>query len=726
MPDGNAPRLVDHSFSPLSPASKEAAMRVTPLLGSLVVLGLVSAVPAQNVRYYGCGGLNPKDSLVIKSGTSPTIGQRMTIGLDNPLKTQGCSTFTFLFMDTAPDPGFPCGTKLPAGWSMVSPTAPAELLFTPFDGYLLFVGPVWGCTPGPSYFDFDIPRALDLIGKKLYVQGMLFDLSSSVRAALTNGAELTLGPTPQQTAFGASLSGRISPSDEVDVYEFQAKAGDQLVIPYRCVTGGSFKVQLAIYDSKWRKVASVTGTDGIFRPVLSSSGPHRLAVIGASSATGDYHVDLQRIREPGGAVTKSFGDSVSSSLSPTWTDIDVYKFSALAGDQLRIPFACVTGGSFGLQLELYDAQGKLLASKAGTKGSFSPAALAAAGDYYLWISNPKRYLTGSYHFDLQRTRNPGGAVDKSFGDSISGSLAPTWTDIDIYKFSALAGDQLHVPFACVTGGSFQLQLDLYDAQGKLLGTKAGTSDIFVSTPLPSGGDYFLWVSNPSLYPTGSYHLDLQRTRAPGSAVTKSFGDSISGSLAPTWTDIDVYKFSALAGDPLYIPFARVTGGTFTLRLEIRDSQGALVATKSGDSGVFEPAPLSKTGDYYLWVKNPKRYPTGDYHLDLQRKTAFAGATPVTPGRGKVNSAISPTWTNVKVFSVALLQGLPMNALFARTTGGSFSLELTLRDAAGKIIAGPMSGNSGTLPINVPAHGTYYLWVRNPKLYLTGNFWVEVK
>jgi hypothetical protein len=81
---------------------------------------------------------------------------------------------------------------------MSGPGAPGELLV--LDALpalqMILAGPAWS-TPGvPASIAIRLPPADPLIGSHFYVQGILLDSLSThgVRAGLTNGIEVVLGP----------------------------------------------------------------------------------------------------------------------------------------------------------------------------------------------------------------------------------------------------------------------------------------------------------------------------------------------------------------------------------------------------------------------------------------------------------------------------------------------------------------------------------------------------
>ena len=170
---------------------EEESRRVPAALFLVAALGCPSA--AQSATPYGCG-TNPPGSLQVFSG-QPAIGQTLTLAVDNPLGTQTADSPALLFLSTAPDPSFPCGTLLPGfgmagefGELLIATTSP-----NPFQQ----LGPVtWPGSGLPALFQLAIPSKPGLVGKSLYVQGAIVDLFSPVGVGLTEGLELVIGPDP--------------------------------------------------------------------------------------------------------------------------------------------------------------------------------------------------------------------------------------------------------------------------------------------------------------------------------------------------------------------------------------------------------------------------------------------------------------------------------------------------------------------------------------------------
>jgi PKD repeat protein len=156
-------------------------------------LRLVQA-PGTALRY-GCDAA-VRGSLTVLSG-APRVGATLSLGVDNPLGTQGPNSRAYLWMSTRADAAYPCGTGF-ANLGMSGPGALGEVLVNRTPGILLktVTGGLWS-TPGtPAPIPLAMPAALSWIGQNLYVQGYLVDarITYGVKTGVTDGLKLLIGP----------------------------------------------------------------------------------------------------------------------------------------------------------------------------------------------------------------------------------------------------------------------------------------------------------------------------------------------------------------------------------------------------------------------------------------------------------------------------------------------------------------------------------------------------
>lgn len=144
---------------------------------------------------FGCG-LNPDGSLTVVSGDA-RLAATLTLGIDNPLGTQSPGSIGAVYLATAPDALFPCGSAA-FGLSMSGPGAPGGLLVDLDPSALVgvWVTGAWAGPGQPATTSISFPNLPALIGDSFYAQGVLVDptgLGQTVLGA-TQGLRLTVEP----------------------------------------------------------------------------------------------------------------------------------------------------------------------------------------------------------------------------------------------------------------------------------------------------------------------------------------------------------------------------------------------------------------------------------------------------------------------------------------------------------------------------------------------------
>ncbi len=139
----------------------------------------------------GCG-VNPDNSIVILDGTLQ-VGTTIQFGVDNPLGTQAVGSIPSVSASWRSDPGFPCGSPR-ADRNMAGPGIDGELLIGRV--FRAYTGAAWAGAGIPAPVNVAIPNNVNLVGRKLYVQGRLADDSpgATVPLGFANGFEITLQP----------------------------------------------------------------------------------------------------------------------------------------------------------------------------------------------------------------------------------------------------------------------------------------------------------------------------------------------------------------------------------------------------------------------------------------------------------------------------------------------------------------------------------------------------
>ena len=127
-------------------------------------------------------------------GGSTVIGSTLTVGVDNPLGTQTPGSPALLAVSTTPAPGYPCGLPVP-GYGMAG--GPGELLIG-FAGANWTQGPaVWNGPGQFATFQLALPNAPALIGKHVYLQGAILDVTGPNGIGLAEALDVEISGTAQ-------------------------------------------------------------------------------------------------------------------------------------------------------------------------------------------------------------------------------------------------------------------------------------------------------------------------------------------------------------------------------------------------------------------------------------------------------------------------------------------------------------------------------------------------
>ncbi|MEQ1892458.1 MAG: PKD domain-containing protein [Planctomycetota bacterium] len=155
---------------------------------------VLTQAPGTALRY----GCDPavRGSLTVLSGAI-RLGQTVTLGVDNPLGTQGPNSAASVWMSRQADALYPCGTLL-ANFGMSGPGASGEILVNRNVGILLktVAGGRWTSPGNPAAVPIVLPTALSWIGQSVYVQGQLVDgrVTYGVRTGVTDALKLLIAP----------------------------------------------------------------------------------------------------------------------------------------------------------------------------------------------------------------------------------------------------------------------------------------------------------------------------------------------------------------------------------------------------------------------------------------------------------------------------------------------------------------------------------------------------
>jgi hypothetical protein len=367
-------------------------------------------------------------------------------------------------------------------------------------------------------------------------------------------AATDLGTLGDRTETGLSIHA----ADNYDYYQFKAAASGALSVTFNFdQSQGDIDVFLLDTDrllmdssattaSPERLDVNVAAGKTYFIKVLGYAGAtqpsYSMAIDGPNVAGGDSDDQLTEARSL--AVNGSITDSISSA-----TDVDLYKITVAAGQKVTMDVDRTTSSSLDSYLRVFNASGSQVKSNNDAnapgetattpKESYISYTFSTAGTYYVGVSGNANSAysattgsgdvsgsTGGYKLTLtasvvapadsddQTTEARSLAVGSSVSDSIS-----TTTDVDLFKFTAKAGQKLGFDVDPASGSTLDGYLRVFNSSGSRIAgndNRAAPGETLGKSPyheytFATAGTYYVGVSGA---PNSSY------------SVTTGFGDVV--------------------------------------------------------------------------------------------------------------------------------------------------------------------------------------------------------
>lgn len=160
-------------------------------------------------------------------------------------------------------------------------------------------------------------------------------------------------------AYSQTLTGSLSPGGDADAFTFNGLDGEEIFAMNTAVPTQMDPI-LDLYDAQGNLLNSQTSaTEAIIRDSLTADETYLLLVRESHRGeTGAYGLTLHRLTNPVSPIAIAYGQTLVGTLSPSG-DADLYSFSGLSGDQVRIRVS--VSNDLGPTVELYDAEGNRLA-----------------------------------------------------------------------------------------------------------------------------------------------------------------------------------------------------------------------------------------------------------------------------------------------------------------------------------------------------------------------------
>jgi hypothetical protein len=565
-------------------------------------------------------------------------------------------------------------------------------------------------------------------------------------------------------------NGTISALGEVDEFTFAANAGDSIVAFVAETTMD------AAYDPRVELVApggatvvfgrGEVGAD-IFANNLASSGTYTLRVSDdGNNDTGDYaitlaHVPNIQVPNDGNGGALSSGPRVNAAI--TAGDLDVYTIAANAGDAIHLSAVRTLGlTTFHPHLRVYSPTGTLTIEAVGEVGADTVFTAASSGTYYVvfkdWTTTNVSGFdvdidTGSYALTMARL--PGAQSDDgSDGGTITSGLrrsgAIALGDLDVYTFSANAGDNIIVSIASLTS-ELSPQMYVYQPDGALLATVQGDQGAFAALAAVQSGTYFVVVkdwttTNVNNFDVGFGFGDYQLFLAKLPGVQTTDTDNEGGALAsgPRRTgridlgDLDVFTIAANTSDTVILSVADTDGGNFQPELRVFNPSGAAVTSAVGTVGADLSFTATQTGTYYLVVRDWTTTNVNNSQIDLDAG-AYAIYMAKVPGAqtddgtdgGPLTSGLRTTGTlgvaDLDVFTIDLAAGDSLIGVARSFENAVSEAQVLLYSPSGALLDSSNGTNNGLVSVNsVATPGTYYVVVKDVTTTNVNGFDIDVE
>jgi predicted secreted protein len=539
---------------------------------------------------------------------------------------------------------------------------------------------------------------------------------------------------------GVMHAGAIDVGD-LDVWTFAATNGDNIVVRMGEIVGGStLTPELRLYGPDGT-LLSAFGASGQAAEISTRATNTGTFIVIASdfsggfAGSGTYRLTLAKTGDP---IVTSAGDEggpMTNGVMHSGTidvgDMDVWNFSASAGDSLVVRMGeIVNGSSLTPYLRIYGPNGALL-DGFGSSGQAAEVEIRAtnSGTFTVIATDLSGGFSGSgsYRLTLGRT---GSLVVTSPGDEggpMTNGVMHLATidvgDLDVWTFAATNGDSIVVRMGeSVNGSTLTPELRLYGPDGALLSSFGASGQAAeVGTRATNTGTFTVIASDFSggFSGSGTYRLTLAKTGDPVVTIAGDEGGLMTNGVMHTGTinvgDMDVWNFNANVGDSLVVRMGEsVSGSTLTPFLRIYGPNGALLDSfgASGQAAEVEVR-ATNTGTFTVIAADFSGgfSGSGGYRLTLGR-TGSPIVTSAGDEGGLMTNGLMYTGTidvgDLDVWSFSAASGDSIVVRMGEAVAGStLTPELRLYGPDGALISSyGASGQAAEVTVRATNSGTF--------------------
>ena len=434
----------------------------------------------------------------------------------------------------------------------------------------------------------------------------------------------TINPSPPSLvalqsgpfAVGDIVSDSISVSGEIDEWEFQGQAGQELFIDFlQHDTGLRFVLRApdgseVVSGNSFDALSPVSTFTPLGEPAIGpvdlvAAGTYTFEVRAFGSATPNYQFQLREALAAD-IETLTIGSVLPGNIE-TSSSRDHWTIDAMAGQTLWVDLTALSGS---IEHVIEDPNGDVIwvGSSFDDSGDLAPLDIFVSGSHTLRVYGFDGALA-TYQVELLQALAPD-VQNLNVGDTVSGSIE-TPGSRDQWIFAATTGQIIGVEFLQL---SAPVYLAMYAPDGSLyaLGDAfgAGESALWfleegpigdpgdpIGDPgsetivIPGPGNYTLEVEWARSGLPDNYQFTLTETLPDVQLI--NIGDVAIGEILNP-NEVDHWEFSAAAGQSVYVDFQSINGGGISYQL-VDESGNVFVTGDSSDGEAFDSPDEADSG-----------------------------------------------------------------------------------------------------------------------------------
>jgi len=451
----------------------------------------------------------------------------------------------------------------------------------------------------------------------------------------------------------------------LDVWTFTATAGQALVVRMgQTVPTDTLTPEVRLYapngaslgDNSFASAAEVAAT-------ATTTGTYLVVVDDFSSGyggSGGYRLTLAKTGDPVVIAPGEEGGPMTNGFMHTGTievgSLDVWTFTATAGQALIVRMGrTVATNTLTPDVRVYAPNGALLGNVSFTTAAEVAATATGSGTYLVVANDFSSGYGGSgdYRLTLAKTGDPVVIAPGEEGGPMTNGFMHTGNievgALDVWTFTANTGDALVVRMGrAVATNTLTPDVRVYAPNGTLVGNLSYPTAAEVAATATGSGTYLVVATDFSsgYGGSGGYRLTLAKTGSPVVTAAGDEGGPLTGAGiyngAIDVGDLDVWTFTACAGDTISLQMQALTGSPFTPWIRLYGRDGTLLNTIAGTPSVQVVRSAPATGNYLLVLTDDSSAyaGSGTYQLTVNKLTdGLKECTPILAGTNVLLSEV---------------------------------------------------------------------------------------